>query len=346
MKAIRGSFLAAGIVALLFVVGTGPAACEVTPSQAEAVADAVLQRHLTWQLGGSSFEFRRSVIILFAPEANVFVDASTGVMTHYASHPGLSKATPDASAIGADQALANAQAFLARVGIPLQEWTVRSLKHFDHGTGGQEYEIEWSLYYYGVEMPAYLTVDIDALTGDVDDYIMVDDPLTIPIQPHVTVEQAAAAVARRMGFTHPVVDRAELSAWYTSDHPGPERLFWSFENMREAGTPPESRNRAMMAEVDAVTGEFVGAGIPMSMQRRQPGSKTGHNPGSKPKPPQKPAPVVIAHLQANLPVPPKAKPPLTVFQEVKLKTTGVGANPTRAGASGGKTSAPHGNTSY
>jgi hypothetical protein len=196
------------------------------------------------------------------------------------------------------------------MGVPMQGlWTLTRKQYLDHGVGSREYDLQWKKVFHGIELPSFVNVGVDADTGEIIIYSLVDDPVVIPLPANILdKETALRKVARDRGWTRPVIENARLAIWYVPSYPGRQTLLWRFE-LRN----PDARNLRdsfVWADVDAVTGKITRLGlpggtgpVPPSMKSRQPPKPSGPSPRAKPD--------LKAARKQNI--------PLTVFETVKTR---------------------------
>jgi len=147
-------------------------------------------------------------------------------------------------------------------------------------------------------------------------FSLYDDPVAIPLRPRISMDQAAAVVDARMGYLHPVAQRAELIVWYRPTYPGRQVLLWSFENICDASAPADT-DPFPVARVDAMTGELLD--LPVADEIAAPGTKhsTEQVKGGSPS---KPAPLHIKVLiEIDLAALKNATAPPTVFQTARAR---------------------------
>ena len=266
------------------------------------------QRTFHWQTQSTGARRGRPTVYLHGLDAEAQVDVATGILVNYQS---LDKAAYDSGLdhpqVGPEGALAVASAFVERAGIPLRAWSLRWEHCLSHGANVWAYDVQWGRLIEGVRLPAIADVDVDAQTGVVLAYFIIDDPVTTSLKPRISAQQAAEVVAARMGYQQPVVESVELAVWYRPAYPGRQALLWCFTRMSDAATPGV---HLMGANVDAVTGELVQIMLPM-------GTELPPVPGRERKnkrPQVKPAPAKIKAPTLDLAALKNAKAPPTVFQ--------------------------------
>jgi len=234
---------------------------------------------------------------------DISIDRETGIVVDYvAGEVSASQETgpPTISSAGAFQI---GLTFLRRSGIePDGVWTLTDNDYHEVGTGFRQYNLIWHRIFRGVQLPSSIGMSLDADSGQVTSYHLVDDPVTITLQMNLTGEQALIIVSERKRWAHPIVKRANLSVWYPSGYPGPQALMWRFEIANpDAKTGSDSY---AWADVNATTGDIVRLGEPAGFF------------GPMPKA-QKAVSVLLPKL--DLKALRRAKVPPTVFQLAKLK---------------------------
>lgn len=282
----------------------------ITPDEASIVTRA-LGHPLDMKFIGRSQGIQRGRLTLglAGAEGSIGIDKATGLVVdfHPASHFSQDVAPPD-PALSVDAAQAIAMSFLERIGIPhLEGWTLKDKVY--HEWGGKDsycrgYSFEWVKLFHGVEMPAFITVDVQADSGQMLDYILIDDPVVIPIQVNLTDEDAIRVVAQSLHWNHPAVKKVALAISYAGGYPeGPQTVMWRLEmGNPDAATGADSY---VWADVNAATGEIISLGKPAGFwQKPKPGQPI------EPKP-TLPRPDIKA-------IPKGASPP-TVFELAKEK---------------------------
>lgn len=287
---------------LLLTIPVAGVASEAT-DQAEAAVSKALLQDFEWTFrstGGKGFP--REVVSLDGPSVSAYVDRETNILTLFFQTPGK-KDTSAEPALTVDKAQTLATALLERVGISIKSpWLLVDVTYNIHGTNDRRYYFYWMKYLYGVELPAYLDVSIDADSGEVRSYSLCDDPVTIPIEAKLTAEEAIQIVAQKREVARPVVESARLRIWYEPSWPGPQVLFWQVLLLDP--NAPQDRDKSILAEVNANTGKIVLLGLsspPAPKKDEKPGL------GKKPLPP------------LDLEAAKKAAIPPTVFELAKQK---------------------------
>jgi hypothetical protein len=226
----------------------------------------------------------RDVIRLEGSKARASVDVQTGLLMRFF------RPTEEVEAgeprITLEEGKKTAEAFLARIGVPLQaSWTLVQSRFFDHGTAGRKYEFEWKKFVRGVRLPAYLEVSVDADSGLVSYYYLLDDAVVVPITSRLTAAQAVELVARRARVGAPVVDDARPVIWYYPEYPGTQAVFWEVQlrDSRSGGAPGST----VIGRVHAQTGEVVSVvrapGSPAERTRAGKGEAVAVKPPALPK---------------------------------------------------------------
>lgn len=236
----------------------------------------------------------------------ISIDEQTGLVVNFSKDYALYSlpqgVPPSDPALSMDAAQAIAISFLQRIGIPhLEGWTLES-KEF-HAWGGPNsylrgYSFEWKKVFHGVEMPAFITMNVFADNGEIWDYDLVDDPVTIPIQVNLTGQDAIRIAAQALGWAHPMIKKVDIVIWYLGGYgQGPQTVLWQLE----MGNPDAltAADSYVFAGVDAATGKVISLGKPAGMWRKP-------KPGTS-EPPK------VALPKPDLKVIPKGSAPPTVF---------------------------------
>jgi len=214
----------------------------------------------------------RASVNLAGPSFDADIDKETGLLTGFTlenRHIGNLSGSP---ALTVEKALANASAFVGRTGLSLNgTWTLTQEKYLDHGSAGREYSLQWARLFQGVELPSLIDVHVDADTGEVYSYLLIDDPITIPLQVNLTRQEAIQAVINKIKWQHPDVRAADLSIWYIGGYPGRQALFWRLEMANPEATT--GKDSYVWADVDAATGQVYSLGKPGGFVKMKPNAK-------------------------------------------------------------------------
>jgi len=268
-----------------------------------AIAARALGRAFSVNFRNDGLNRGRQSIGLSGPAGTVNIDQETGLVVQYTNADIVTGASgvPKLTAKEGQQIAVD---FLDRLHVPHDGlWTLVENKYLDHGSAFREYSLTWWKTYHGVALPALINVEVDADTGKIIGYFLVDDPVTIPIQVNLTQQQAIQSVINKLKWQHPDVRAADLSIWYKGGYPGPQALLWRLEMANPDATT--GKDSYVWADVDAATGEVYSLG--------QPGGFVKVNPGAKVQGQDVPKQALdLAAIQ-------KDKPPPTVFQLAKLR---------------------------
>ena len=194
----------------------------------------------------------RNSVYLNGKTSSVLFDRDTGLPVQiYNNSKTVGGSGPPQ--ITSDEALARANKFLKITGVVLDgRWALMENKYFD---SGREYAFTWRKMFYGIELASFVSILMDADDGQILNYTLIDDPVTIPLQVNISGEQALALVVEKKGWLHPVVKTADLQVWYPGGYPGLQALTWRFEIANpDATTGDDSYVRA---EVNATAGNIV-----------------------------------------------------------------------------------------
>jgi hypothetical protein len=304
----------ATIVGLLWTVNAFGAIAAFSESVTLAPQMAFSEAAAAKQLLGNGFRctFRsvekrhgRQTILLGGSTANTLaVDQSTGIVVEYTPtiYTALENKASGSPFLTADDAVGRAVAFLQKTGILLDGlWTLTDKTYQEHGTGDRDYDITWRKVFQGVELASFINVVVDADDGQIKIYMLIDDPVTIPLLLNLTGEQALNIVAEKKGWGNPVVKKANLQVWYAGGYPGPQALMWRFEVANpDAKTGSDSY---VWADVNATTGEIISLGEPGGFFRM----------------PKEKKMVSVALPKINVKALRHAKLPPTVFQAARKK---------------------------
>ncbi len=201
-----------------------------------------------WQSARLSTEQHRRVVVLDSPRGTVCVDVETGVVTWYFGS-GLRGPSPLPD-IPEKEAVDRATEITARAGVDVRDgWTLTSVKLQDAGTAGHRYDVDWRRFHFGIRLPSFISVMVNAATGAVTSFLMVDDPVKIPMEFPLSWQ---AAVERLVGEGRGKSMRIELvepHITYDPEPPWRQRAVWHIEAF-DAATGEYRGGR-----VDAVTGE-------------------------------------------------------------------------------------------
>lgn len=182
-------------------------------------------------------------------------------------------------------------------------WTVVENKYLDHGSAFREYSLTWWKIFHGVALPSLINVEVSADTGEIIGYLLIDDPITIPLQVNLTRQEAIQAVINKIKWQHPDVRAADLSIWYIGGYPGRQALLWRLEMANPEATT--GKDSYVWADVDAATGQVYSLGEPGGFVKMEPNTKAQGEAVPTPK----------IDMEAIR----KDKVPPTVFQLAKLK---------------------------
>jgi hypothetical protein len=270
-RAIAARVPAIYLIAMAAAWPCAPAACQETP---EAAANRMIGEEIVWTARTATTKLHRTAIGLSGPWGYAHVDAETGLLLSFLRRrEGSGRETVESDPqITVDEAERVARSFLRRVGIePDRGWTFTRREYIDH-TGSRDYVLEWKRYFAGIQLPAFLVVWVDADTGQVYDYGLLDDPVRVPLQASVTPEQAVAIVVRHEGYRRYTVESVRPVVLWEPEPPWTQRLVW-----RVVVWNPDAAEAWLShveASVDTTTGEIVrlmrpaGAGKPSKMKPR------------------------------------------------------------------------------
>lgn len=225
-----------------------------------------IKQLLSKYTGNGEYSRRERVtLMLKSEEADIEVDKSTGVLVdffnkRYYSLPVGAKYPVNISQKQAEEIAAR---FMTKWNVKLgTSWLLVPHETYlsDQGDAGKHYSFNWRKQTNGVYMPASADIFIDASTGSVDGFHLIDDALTIPLIWRLSADDAVAAVAHAKGWTDWELQDVELIVWYVrlpDGNPDFRRqiLLWHVVLIHPQGGIPSQRYAD--ADVDAVTGEIV-----------------------------------------------------------------------------------------
>ena len=208
---------------------------------AEAVVTRVIGKKIDWRDRRITMENHRRVVNLDSSDVTAYVDVATGKLIGYRrSAPGQREGPPRLSE---EAASAKARSFLQRVGVSVQRpWVLDRQRYFDRGSAGREYSFSWRKYVRGVQLPAMLDLAVDADSGEIRTYQLIDDPGVVPIRARFTAAEAAQSIVQRRGMAQPVVESARASIGYQPVYPGPQAVLWDVR-LRDHGGADRSQRR-------------------------------------------------------------------------------------------------------
>lgn len=273
----------------------------LTPAETTTITNA-LGHDFQCNYRAERQEHERPSITLGGSSFNATIDKETGLLVDFHRLGTQDSGVTGDPKINMDTAVANATAFLNRINVPpTGVWALDSKEYHEAGQGLREYDLGWSKTLDGIELPSFISIIVNADTGEVSYYTLVDDPVTVSMIPTLTAADAVAVLAQKEGWTHPITQEAELMVWYKGGYPGPQALMWHVTVAN--GDAQIGENSLAQAYVEAVTGELVTVMTPAGTVRLTPEmKKKGRAPLPK---------IDRKALQA-------AKVPPTVFQLAKL----------------------------
>lgn len=207
----------------------------------------------------------RPTMVLKSDEADAKVDKSTGVLVEFQVHKYYSLPVGADYPVNVSQAQAQqiAARFMRQWNVTLGAgWSLVPKETYlgDRGDAGKVYFFNWTKQAGGIEMPALCDITINASTGAVEGFLLVDDAVTVPLTWRLSAQDAIAAVVRAKGWTAWNLADISLHVWYRWFADGNidmsrQLLMWrvSLRNP-QASTFQDSYAEA---DVDAVTGEIV-----------------------------------------------------------------------------------------
>ena len=309
MLSRRSFLLIASLFALTAQTKASPGGVSGVPVSTLSAAEHsslshVLNPNTPYNIRHEAVRRGRASVNLAGPSFDADIDKETGLLTGFTIENRRIDTLSELPILTAEKALTDASAFVGRTGLSLDGlWTLTQEKYLDHGSAGREYSLQWSKLFHGVELPSLIDVHVDAATGEVYSYLLIDDPVTIPIQVNLTRQEAIQAVINKIKWQHPDVRAADLSIWYIGGYPGRQALLWRLEMANpEAATGKDSY---VWADVDAATGKVYSLGEPGGFVKMKPVSKAQGEAVPMPK----------IDMEAVR----KDKLPPTVFQLAKLK---------------------------
>lgn len=299
-------FIRAAVLSLTAGSALGLLAAAAAQDTPQAVVARAVGHEIAWPHVHQGEKWHRQATILMGPSGWAYVDLETGVLIGLYRADGLQPAGAGGLRVDAAQAQAAAIAFLGRVGVPpAPPWVLAEAGFHDRVEGSGEYYFTYRKFVNGIQLPADLYVTIAAADGEVNNYNLMDDRLTIPLVAHVSADQAAALIARKAGFASVIVEEALPRISYFPHYPGRQAILWhvKLRNPAPQGLDPPF----VIGEVDAVTGQIGSIEAPGGGGKGQPAIKSGKGT------PVRASPVPKVDLEAAS----KVKPPPTVFELAK-----------------------------
>lgn len=298
-------------ILIVFVAGIASLSRADVPlnntTAAEGVAATITLQSLGRKLIGSHYEegvYRgRRVAGFDGASGDISIDRETGIVVDYMTGKVDVSQETGPPIISSTGALRIGRTFLRGSGIePDGVWTLTDNDYHEVGPGFRQYNLAWHRIFGGVQLPSSISVSLDADSGQVISYHLIDDPVTIPVQINLTGEQALTVVSEKKGWSHPALKRANLAIWYPNGYPGPQALMWRFEVANpDAKTGSDSY---VWADVNATTGQIVRLDGPAGFFGPMPKGQKA---------------VSVALPKPDLGALRGAKPPPTVFQLAKLR---------------------------
>jgi hypothetical protein len=233
----------------------------LTASEAQTQVAYALGHTLIWASVGKAQSCHRDAVTLDGVSASASVDNQTGILIKYISKD-FSGTQSGPPALAMSDAQSRAVTFMQNVGVSLIDpWSQTTATYLDHGSGWREYAFSWRKIVQGVRLPASIDVAIDADSGEVRSYMLIDDAVTIPLIPGITANNAVAAVALNQNIANPVVQSALLTVWYhpvyfdyTTSQPGVQTLYW--EVTIHNPNAMVGSTSTIVARIDANTGSI------------------------------------------------------------------------------------------
>ena len=231
----------------------------VTINDAEVQVARVLGQSVTWTSAGVGQSCHRVTVMLDSASTSAAIDNQTGLLIKYNNKTFPSPQT-GAPALTLSDAQSRASFFMQSVGVSLAApWFQSTAIYMDHGSGWREYAFSWKKIVQGIHLPASIDVAIDADSGQVRSYMLIDDAVTISLVPTMSANNAAIAVAQNQNIVNPVVQSAFLTIWYhpvyfdyTTGQPGVQTLYWEITLQDPNAT--SGSTSTVIARVDANTG--------------------------------------------------------------------------------------------
>lgn len=306
ITALLTTFLGAWLVVQSLSAAAAPRTAIPTvalmPEEAAVVSSVLGHAPLcTQRVEGT--EHGRPGVGLVGPDFDAGVDKETGILTGFSRQGIGGSGLAGPPLLTSQQVQARAEAFLQRAGVRVEGvWTLKKVEYHEVGPGFRQYDLNWVRLFHGVQLPSLILMVMNADSGGVMQYALIDDPVIVPLQPNLTAEDAVRVLVTKKMWTHPIVRKAELIVWYKGGYPGPQALLWRVEAANpDAKTGSDS---IAGADVDAVTGEIATLRTPLGFFQIKP-----HSADAKP--------TVLPTL--DLKALRGAKLPPTVFQLAKMK---------------------------
>jgi len=245
------------LTATMAVWSCTPAACQTA---VETLANRAIGEEIVWTARNATTKLHRAAIGLSGPWGFAHVDSETGLLLSVLRRrTGGRNSEGDPRISSEEDAERVARAFLSRAGIAMDStWSLVRREYITRGEaqdGSREYVLEWRRFFEGIQLPAFIVVWVDADTGQIYDYGLLDDPVRVSLKPSVTPEQAVAIVVRHEGWRHYTVESVRPVVSSAPEPPWRQRLVWRVAVRNRDAT--EHRLRQVEADVDTTTGEVV-----------------------------------------------------------------------------------------
>lgn len=285
-------------------VGAAQWAGSRTPEEAAVTA---LLKDERWTGRDFAEGGHRRAILLSGPAGWIHVDEATNIVVEFRSdRAGLSQPPTGPPEVPISRARELALAFLRRCGVfPGPPWVLTHEKRLGGGDGRREYSFTWRKFLNGVQLPSTIWVGIDADSGQVLDYQLIDDSVTIRLVARISSADATRIVARQQRISRPIVASARPVIWYSPRWPGTQTLFWEVR-LRDPDAMGEGES-VFVGQVNANTGQIN------SIYGFQGSASSEQDQGAKPLP------------KPDLKAAAKAKVPPTVFQVAMRKKPAAAA---------------------
>lgn len=258
-------------------------------------AERVVGSPQQWVFAGLRVAQHRQVVAMSSPECHICLDRETGIATS-CLFDGRSDTSSMPHNIPEQEAVEHAARMMACAGVNVHDgWTLESVRFHDAGSAGRRYDVGWRRYHCGIRLPSFISVSVNAATGAVTSFLMVDDPVKIPLHFPLSWQAAAERVRASKRFRPLTLESAVPSITYDPEPPWPQRAVWKLV------FTDETDGLRYEAMVDACSGE-VFYSFPAQAGRKRP-------PASGATARRRPAVPKVDWRAVR-----QTKPPLTAFQ--------------------------------
>jgi hypothetical protein len=200
----------------------------------------------------------RATVVAHRGTATLEVDDATGIPVRFSDDAELSSPTDDSSLpeVTMEVARQAENAFLEDWRIRFgPAWRESAATHRDSGSGGGFWDFSFERRAGPVRLPARVWISVKASTGRLASFGLVDEPVTVPLEWRLSVDEAVARAAAAWSVPAFEVVSAELLVHWepligADLRGGLQRVLWRVELRSD-----DLRYHSGLADVDAVTGE-------------------------------------------------------------------------------------------